>query len=80
MIYSESKANRKKMLFYDTVRQEADRAGAGCCNAFEHGRLPRPELGVQDYAFFDTPGFEADAAEVNNGDGVIDAARPLLWA
>ena len=28
---------------------------------------------MQDYAFFDTPGFEADAAEVNNG-GVIDAS------
>lgn len=41
--------------------------------------MPKPEISVSDYTIFDTAGFTADtqgiaaeAAEVNNGDGIID--------
>ena len=37
--------------------------------------LPNPELGVQDYALFDTVGLANDNAGANNGDGVIDAGE-----
>lgn len=39
--------------------------------------LPRPDVQVTDYRLFDTAGFAADAAGVNNGDGVIDAGETV---
>lgn len=61
---------------------------ASCLNADGHGphnlpqivnlhdaltKLPKPELNVQDYAFFDDPKYSAN----NNGDGVIDAGETI---
>ncbi|MBQ8696288.1 MAG: S8 family serine peptidase, partial [Clostridia bacterium] len=37
--------------------------------------LPVPEVGVQDYALFDTEGLSYDTNGRNNGDGVIDAGE-----
>lgn len=47
-------------------------------------RLPKPEVGMSDYAIFDTAGFSADTEgltvgceEINNGDGVVDAGETI---
>lgn len=40
-------------------------------------KMPKPEVGLQTYALFDTEGLSADAAGVNNGDGVIDAGETV---
>lgn len=46
--------------------------------------LPTPDVGMSDYTIFDTAGYVADAegltegcAEVNNGDGIIDAGETI---
>jgi len=40
-------------------------------------KMPTPNLGVNDYAIFDTKGFSYDTANKNNGDGVIDAGETI---
>lgn len=47
-------------------------------------KLPKPEVGMSDYAIFDTAGFLADTEgltagceEINNGDGVVDAGETI---
>lgn len=47
-------------------------------------KLPKPEVGMSDYAIFDTAGFSADTEgltagceEINNGDGVVDAGETI---
>ena len=40
-------------------------------------KMPKPELGVQDNAYFDTVGFSQDEANANNGDGVLDAGETV---
>lgn len=40
-------------------------------------KLPTPEVGLQDYALFDTKGFTQDEAGVNSGEGVIDAGETI---
>ena len=40
-------------------------------------KLPTPEVGLQDYALFDTKGFAQDEAGVNSGEGVIDAGETI---
>lgn len=39
--------------------------------------LPEPQVGVSDHYAFDTEGFDQDAGNVNNGDGVIDAGETI---
>lgn len=38
-------------------------------------KLPTPDVGLYDYALFDTVGLTNDTAGKNNGDGVIDAGE-----
>ena len=38
-------------------------------------KLPKPEVGLQSYALFDTEGLKNDTDGINNGDGVIDAGE-----
>lgn len=40
-------------------------------------KLPKPDVGMQDYLLFDTEGLEEDTAKKNNGDGVIDAGETI---
>lgn len=40
-------------------------------------RLPEPDVGLHDYALFDTAGMELDTAGVNSGEGVIDAGETI---
>ncbi|MBQ9769047.1 MAG: S8 family serine peptidase, partial [Clostridia bacterium] len=40
-------------------------------------KLPNPDVGVQDFSFFDTEGLAEDTAKKNNGDGVIDAGETI---
>lgn len=40
-------------------------------------KLPKPEVGLQSYALFDTEGLKNDTDGVNNGDGVIDAGETV---
>ena len=40
-------------------------------------KLPKPDVGMQDFLAFDTVGFAEDTDGVNNGDGVIDAGETL---
>ena len=40
-------------------------------------KLPKPNLGVTDYAYFDTVGMEQDTAGKNTGDGVVDAGETI---
>lgn len=64
---------------------------ASCVNPSVHGdhtlpqvvnlqaaltKMPKPEVGMQDYALFDTEGLANDTG-VNNGDGTIDAGETL---
>ena len=39
--------------------------------------MPKPDVGLQDYALFDTEGMEMDTAGVNSGEGVIDAGETI---
>ena len=63
-----------------------------CCNPLKHGGhnlppivnlyqavtvMPKPDVGLQDYALFDTVGMAQDAAGVNSGEGVIDAGETI---
>lgn len=40
-------------------------------------KLPKPDVGVQDFAIFDTEGLAEDTTKVNNDDGVIDAGETI---
>lgn len=40
-------------------------------------KLPKPEVGLQSYALFDTEGLKNDTDGANNGDGVIDAGETV---
>ena len=40
-------------------------------------KLPTPEVGLQDYALFDTKGFAQDETGANSGEGVIDAGETI---
>lgn len=40
-------------------------------------KLPKPEVGLQSYALFDTEGLKNDTDSANNGDGVIDAGETV---
>ena len=63
-----------------------------CCNPIDHGPhnlppianlyqavtvMPKPDVGLQDYALFDTEGMAQDTAGVNSGEGVIDAGETI---
>lgn len=39
--------------------------------------MPKPNVGLQDYALFDTEGMAQDTAGVNSGEGVIDAGETI---
>ena len=40
-------------------------------------KLPKPDIGLQDFLAFDTVGLVEDTAKANNGDGVIDAGETI---
>ena len=40
-------------------------------------KMPTPEVNYQEYALFDTEGFEQDTNGMNNGDGVVDAGETI---
>lgn len=40
-------------------------------------KLPKPDIGLQDFLAFDTVGLAEDTAKANNGDGVIDAGETI---
>ena len=40
-------------------------------------KLPKPDIGMQDFLAFDTIGLSQDTDNVNNGDGVIDAGETI---
>lgn len=63
-----------------------------CCSPIDHGPhnlppivnlyqavtvMPKPDVGLQDYALFDTEGMAQDTAGVNSGEGVIDAGETI---
>ena len=86
--YTDKEMYPTKFLYGQLAAASAQHAQ--CVDPSEHGphnlpaivnlydaftKVPSPELGISDYAWFDTQGLLG--SEKNNGDGVIDAGETL---
>ena len=88
--YSDRDTYPTKFIYGQLVATSED--SAACLNPDKHGLhnlppivnlykaltvMPKPDVGLQDYALFDTEGMEQDTAGVNSGEGVIDAGETI---
>ena len=88
--YTDRDTYPTKFIYGQLVATSEDTAA--CCDPTNHGKhnlppivnlyraltvMPEPDVGLQDYALFDTEGMEQDTARVNSGDGVIDAGETI---